>query len=210
MEKNEMTLVSILSFFGIMLALAAMPSASVALVVVRSSSCGMRNGVATALGIVAADLVFVTIAILGLSALALAFGSAFSILKYLGGAYLIWLGVKLLTAKETGALPSPDVRRSTLISSFTAGFLLTFGDLKAIFFYASLFPTLMDVTQLTVVDVTAVVAITVLTVGGVKLAYAIAARTIVERLRTHRISRNSRRVAGGLMIGTGGYIIAKS
>ncbi|MEX1117349.1 MAG: LysE family translocator [Terrimicrobiaceae bacterium] len=91
-----MTALSAASFFGIMLALAAMPSASVALVVARSSSLGLRNGIATAGGIVTGDLVFVAIAIMGMSALAMAMGPVFSAFKYVGGAYLIWLGIKLL------------------------------------------------------------------------------------------------------------------
>jgi len=82
----KMTLYSIASFFVIMLALAAMPSASVALVVARSSSFGFRNGIATAIGIVAGDLIFVAIAILGMSALAVVMGSVFSVFKYIGGA----------------------------------------------------------------------------------------------------------------------------
>jgi threonine/homoserine/homoserine lactone efflux protein len=204
------TTFAIASFFGIMLVLAAMPSASVALVVARSSSCGLPNGIATILGIVAADLIFVAIAVLGMSALAFAMGSVFSILKMMGGAYLIWLGVKLITSKEGPTLSTSDNRSSTLLSSFAAGFLLTLGDLKAILFYASLFPTLMDLTSLSALDIAIVVGVTVLTVGGVKLVYAMAARAIVLRLDSFRFPLHTGRIAGGLMIGTGGYIITKA
>ena len=205
-----MTPLAIASFFGIMLALAAMPSASVALVVARSSSLGLRNGIATALGIVAGDLIFVAIAILGMSALAIAMGSIFSVFKYVGGAYLVWIGIKLLRLKDIDNMATPDNSRSTLCSSFASGLLLTLGDIKAILFYASLFPTLMDLSDLSLSDIAIVVAVTVITVGGVKLSYAIAARTIVYHLQTRSISKRIKKLAGGLMVGVGSYIIIKA
>jgi threonine/homoserine/homoserine lactone efflux protein len=205
-----MTLLAIASFLGIMLILAAIPSASVALVVARTSSCGLLNGIATITGIVVADLIFVAIAIMGMSALAFTLGSVFSVLKYIGGAYLIWLGVKLIMSKETAVLSPADYRGSTLFSSFAAGLLLTLGDMKAILFYASLFPSLVDVTSLSVSDIAIILTATIITVGGVKLMYAFAARAIVERLRLTSLTRHTKRIAGGLMIGTGGYIITKA
>jgi threonine/homoserine/homoserine lactone efflux protein len=205
-----MTPLAIASFFAVMVALAAVPSASVALVVARSSTCGLPNGVATILGIIVGDLIFIGITITGMSALAFAMGSVFSILKYIGGAYLIWLGLRLIRSKEPTGLPVSDCRGSTLASSLAAGLLLTLGDLKAILFYASLFPALMDVTALSIVDTAIIVAVTVVTVGGVKLFYAVAAGAIIRRLQAHRLPRHTKRIAGGLMIGTGSYIIAKA
>ncbi|WP_369334585.1 LysE family transporter, partial [Pectobacterium brasiliense] len=63
-----MTAFAALSLFLAMIALAAMPSSSVALVVIRSATLGVRHGVATALGIVVGDLLFVVLAIAGLVA----------------------------------------------------------------------------------------------------------------------------------------------
>lgn len=208
--RPDMTVFALLSFFAIMVALAAIPSASVALVVARSASLGIRNGAAVALGIVAGDLVFVAIALLGMNALAASIGAVFSVFKYLGGAYLIWLGVKLLRAKEPVNVQAADVRGTTLLASFAAGWLLTLGDVKAILFYASLFPALTNGSRLSGAEIVAVIVITVCTVGGVKLAYAFAARAIIERLRVRRAGRHTKGIAGGLMIGTGSYILIKS
>lgn len=205
-----MTLFAIISFFAIMLTLAAMPSASVALVIARSSRCGLPNGIATIFGILTADLIFVAITILGMSALALAMGAVFSVLKYIGGAYLIWLGIKLFRSKEPIRFSASDNRGSTLASSFAAGLLLTLGDLKAILFYASLFPTLMDVMALSILDIAVIVSVTVISVGGVKLIYAIAAQALISRFQAHRLSSHTRQIAGGVMIGTGSYIIIKA
>jgi threonine/homoserine/homoserine lactone efflux protein len=65
-----MTATSIISLLVTMLILAAIPSASVALVVTRSATLGIKNGISVACGIVLGDLIFVALAILGMSVLA--------------------------------------------------------------------------------------------------------------------------------------------
>jgi threonine/homoserine/homoserine lactone efflux protein len=87
--------------------------------------------------------------------------------------------------------------------------VLTLGDLKAILFYASLFPSLFDVSTLSVTDVSVIVGVTIFTVGGVKVTYAVVARGIVERLSNISAARHIRTVAGGMLMGTGTFLIAK-
>jgi len=205
-----MTLLATFALFFVMLVLAAIPSASVALVVTRSATLGVRNGAAVAGGIVLGDLIFVCCAILGMSLLAETMGAFFAIFKYLGGIYLVWLGIGLLRAKDEVPLRSVDTRGSTLLTSFVSGLFLTLGDVKAILFYASLFPTFVDMTHLTPVGIAIIVLITILTVGGVKLAYAFAAHRIVSRLQTHKAQKYTRLTAGTLMVGAGTYMVAKA
>ena len=75
----------------IMLTLALIPSASVALVVTRSVTHGVANGISVSLGIVLGDLVFICLAILGLSVVAETMDWLFVTLKYIGASYLLWL-----------------------------------------------------------------------------------------------------------------------
>lgn len=205
-----MTFLAAISLFLVMLALAAIPSASVALVVTRSATLGVRNGAAVATGIVIGDLVFVSLAILGMSILAETMGAFFAIFKYLGGIYLVWLGIGLLRAKGDLTLRSADSRGSALFTSLVSGLFLTLGDVKAILFYASLFPTFVDMASLTATSIAAIAAITILTVGGVKLAYALAAHRIVSRLQRRKAHKYTRPTAGCLMIGAGTYLVAKA
>lgn len=199
-----------LTLFGLMLALAATPSASVALVVGQSASGGLRNGIATIAGIVMGDLLFIFIAIAGLTALALTLGPFFAVLQYLGGAYLVWLGLRLVLTQSPRA-PSPQKnRRASLAASFTAGFFLTLGDLKAILFYASLFPALLDLKSLSPGDIALIALLTILTVGGVKFLYALAAESIAGRMRSSKFGKLAQRVAGGLLLGSGAYLLTKA
>ncbi|NER00806.1 MAG: LysE family translocator [Cyanothece sp. SIO2G6] len=205
-----MTLWTGLSLFAIMVTLAALPSSSVVLVVTRSATLGLMNGMATVLGIVVGDILFVILALLGMSILAQTMGIFFVVVKYVAGFYLIWVGMRLLRAKSLINLDLGQASKSTLFASFMTGFLLTIGDVKAIVFYASLFPTLVDMTTLNGWDIAGILLVTVTTVGGVKLVYAIATQQIIERLRQRRVLKGMQRVAGTLMIGAGTYLIVKT
>lgn len=205
-----MTFFAAFSLLLVMLALAAIPSASVVLVVSRSATLGVANGIAVAIGIVLGDLVFVVLAILGMSVLAETLGTFFAIIKYAGGGYLIWYGIVLLRSGVTVALQPKDARTSTLLASLFSGFILTLGDVKAILFYASLFPTFVDMVNLTLQSVTVIVLVTIVSVGGVKLVYAFAAQRIEQRFRGYGAQKLARPVAGFLLVGMGAYLIAKT
>lgn len=194
-----------------MAALAAMPSASVALVVTRSATLGVGNGVAVAAGIVLADLVFVALAVFGLSAIAEALGDLFVAMKYLGATYLLWLGFSLWTGKPgTTVSARADKGNGHLVASCLAGFALTLADVKAIFFYASLVPMFIDVAALQATDLLALGLVTAASVGGVKIGYALAARRIAALARGKRFETVARKTAGGIMLGAGSYIMAKA
>lgn len=204
-----MTAIAALSLFLAMIALAAMPSSSVALVVVRSATLGVRHGVATALGIVVGDLLFVVLAIAGLVAAVEVMGSVFAVLRYVAVAYLIWIGVGLIRHRDQPPKPRGNHETGGIWASFAAGMILTLGDVKAVFFYAALFPVFVDVSALTAFDASLIAAITVVAVGGVKVAYAVAARAVVSASKDLPFKRPVRVTTGALMIGAGGYLLAK-
>ena len=200
----------VLTLFLVMLPLAAMPSSSVALVVARSVSSGRASGMVSALGIVTGDLIFVAMALVGMSALAEWLGALFSIAKYCGGIYLIWLGVGVLKSKSPFEIQCVATSKASYIADFFFFFFLTLGDFKAILFYASLFPTLIDMKQVGLGEAIAIGAITIVTVGGVKLAYAVFASRIVETLK-HKVSSDlPRKLGGTLMIGCGSVLVTKA
>lgn len=204
-----MTIYDALCFFGLMLALAAMPSASVGLVVTRSATLGVANGLAVSAGIVLGDLVFILLALLGLSFVAETLGNLFAIIKLFGGLYLIYLGFSLLKRNRRYAPLPRNTRTRGLFASFFSGFFLTLGDIKAVLFYASILPMLVDLSQLTSAELLMTILLTVLSVGSVKAAYAFSACKLAANIQDSRLSRVSRQLAGGMMIGAGGYVIFK-
>jgi len=206
-----MNIIEIITLFGIMVVLSTLPSTSVALVVTRSVTLGVANGFAVAAGIVLGDLIFIMLAILGLSFVAETMGGLFAIIKYLGATYLLWFGFSLLRSKGNKIIKENNTRKKgNIISSFLAGVILTLGDVKAIIFYVSLFPLFIDLSDLNVTDIFIIMVITVVSVGGVKALYAIFAIKMVSFARKLKVENTVRNIAGGTMIAAGSYLIVKA
>ena len=205
-----MTIIDAFFLFAVMSVLALLPSASVALVVTRSATAGLAHGAAVAVGIVLGDLVFVCLAVLGMAAVAEVMGGFFVAIKYVAGAYLIWFGLSLLRSNDSSPSVSSHQNTSSLSASFLSGLLVTLGDIKAIFFYASLFPAFVDLSRLSLLDVGFIFVITLLSVGGVKLGYAYGATKVVTLAKRFGPLQSVKVVGGGVMIGIGGWLIAKA
>jgi len=204
-----MSLVEALTLFGMMVSLAALPSASVALVVTRSATLGLANGLAVVGGIILGDLILILLAILGLSVVSQLMGDLFILVKYLGAFYLIWLGYTLLTsAKPSTKEDSDAVKKQHMATSFFAGLVLTLGDVKAIFFYASLFPLFVNLVSFQTTDILVILSLVLFSLGSVKILYAYSASKIVSFI-SDKSNRLARKTVGGFMLAAGGYLIVK-
>jgi len=205
-----MNLIDIITLVLIMITLAVVPGASTILVVARSAASGFANGAAATAGIVLGDFIFLTAAVLGMAALSGMMGSLFMLVRILAGACLIWMGINLLrsTPQENPVITETSVSHPG--SSFLAGLLITLGDIKAILFYASLLPVFLDMNSLRAYDVALVYLVTLFAVGGVKLGYAYAAKTLFSYTGRSAMGRIARISAGSLMAGTGTCLIVKT
>ncbi|MCH8498172.1 MAG: LysE family translocator [Marinobacter sp.] len=205
-----MSLVETAMLFAAMVILALVPSTSVALVVTRSATAGFGNGAAAAAGIVVGDLVFVFLVIFGMAALAEVMGGLFVVLRYLAAAYLIWFGINLLRSRPVIRWRAAGRPVSKLSASFLAGLLLTLGDVKAIFFYASLFPVFVNLGAITTADIAIIGLLTLVAVGGIKLGYAFFAQVVLSLAGIRRAERVAKLAAGSFMVGAGAYLIARA
>jgi len=206
-----MNIIESLALFTIMVALAAIPGTSVALVVARSISSGIANGFAVVAGIVLGDITFILLAIYGLSVVVETMSGWFTVLKYLGGIYLIWLGISLYTSKDTTIdTLNTAVEKSSILTSLCAGLVLTLSDVKAIIFYASLFPIFVNISSLNITNILSIIAITILSVGGVKALYAIFANNIATFVRQLKLEIITKKMAAGVIAGAGGYLLFKA
>lgn len=199
-----MSFVDLLLLFATMAALAAVPSVSVMTVCARATGYGLAHGAWTALGIVAGDVIFVLLAVFGLGLLVQAAGDWFFLLRYIAGAYLIWLGITMWRARR-GTIGGTD--SASRRSSFATGLLITLADQKAILFYLGLLPAAVDTNTFGPADVAAVLAVTVASVGGVKLAYAYLASKGGEHLSA-KYTRHLNIVAAILLVLAGLWVLA--
>lgn len=108
---------------------------------------GKRRSLATALGSISAALLLMLASIAGLSALLHASEYGFTLLKWCGAAYLMYLGIKLLLTKPHAAEQSVGPKgRGHPFSLFRQAFLVGISNPKDLLFFAALFPQFIDVS----------------------------------------------------------------
>src|SRR5689334_19527718 len=119
------------------LALNIVPGADMTFVIASAARGGRRDGIVAALGIGAGTLVHITAAVLGLSAILATSQTAFTIIKWMGAAYLAWIAVSLV---RSGRAPEPDTgpRRSGWALLRAAAFVNILNPKVALFFLAFL------------------------------------------------------------------------
>ncbi len=204
-----MTLWSIGALFGAMLALALVPDASAMAVMARSMGSGFSHGFFTTLGILAGDLVFILVAIFGLTSFAGAMEQGLTVVAYLGGAYLVWVGLQEWRTKR-GHTEIEKIQHTSLWSDFLCGVSITLGDPKAILFYVSFLPAFLDLPQASLVDVGIILILVILTAGGVKLGYALMGDKTKNLFQNPATTKVLHRIAGLILMGTGFFLIGKS
>lgn len=205
---SSMTLASIVSLFASMVVLATIPSVSVLVVSTRSAAGGFLHGVFVTLGIILGDIIYILVALFGLALLTGALGEAAFLIKYAGGAYMIWMGIRLWRASGGLASDTPERSASSLFSSFATGLVITLADQKVVLFYLGFLPAFVDIAGIGALDAAIIAACTVIAVGGVKLIYALVAQR-AGLMFGSGASRLMNRSAAGIMASIGCYLIAR-
>lgn len=104
---------TLITYNAIVLGFVFIPGPATLLTVARATSSGTKVGIATGVGIAAGDVVHTFMAIIGISAVIAASATLFSIVKYLGAAYLVYLGIQAILAKT----PSDPTARALPITA---------------------------------------------------------------------------------------------
>lgn len=131
------------AFCAATLALLVIPGPAVLYIVTRSVSQGRAAGVVSVLGVHTGSLVHIAAAALGLSALLAASATAFTIVKYVGVAYLLWLGVRKLMQREKGEQVL-ELRVQSKRRLFWEGFVVNVLNPKTALFFLTFLPLFTD------------------------------------------------------------------
>ncbi|MCC7452443.1 MAG: LysE family translocator [Anaerolineae bacterium] len=137
------TLPTIGVFVAAAFGLLIIPGPAVLYIVARSIDQGRRAGLVSALGVDVANLLHVIAATLGLSTLLMASALAFTVVKYAGAAYLIYLGVRTLLARGQAQANAVD-RRQKLSRIFSQGVLVNLLNPKTALFFFAFLPQFVD------------------------------------------------------------------
>jgi len=192
-----------------MFVLSIVPGPSVFLVIVKSMTSNLSQGLVTIGGIVFANIIFILLVVYGVGALVASMDGLYVIIKFAGSAYLFWLGIKLLRTKVKKA-EIEQVTESSWHANFTAGFIVTISAPRAILFYVSLLPNVIDLTKAQVPDVLLLMLIATVAVGGAKLPYALLAYRSSLFLQEEKPKRVMNLLAGVVMILIGGVVALKA
>lgn len=134
LREKRMTLASSITLLLALIVLALIPGPGVLAVTSRAAAEGLKHGLILTVGIVAGDFIFITFALLGLSALSGVMGNMFIVIKYIAAAYLIWMGLSLAILKQQPA-SKPIQYSASYTNSFLIGLITTLSNPKAILFY---------------------------------------------------------------------------
>lgn len=130
-------------FAAAALLFAVVPGPAVIYIVTRSVDQGRAAGIVSALGIATGTFVHVPTAAVGLSALLVSSSAAFSTVKYLGAAYLIYLGIRQLLDREERELHATPATRS-LRRIYAQGALVGVLNPKTALFFLAFLPQFVD------------------------------------------------------------------
>jgi threonine/homoserine/homoserine lactone efflux protein len=195
-------------FTAATLALLIVPGPAVIYIVTRSVTQGRSAGLLSVLGVHTGSIVHIAAAALGVSALLAASATAFTIVKYLGAAYLVWLGVRKLLGRgqEAGHEAARPVSRGRL---FGQGFVVNVLNPKTAIFFLAFLPQFADPSRGPVAPQILVLGMCWLLLGMASDGtYALLSAAIAGRIR-RRTRRSARRldVASGLVyIGLGAFV----
>lgn len=180
------------------------PGPSVLLTVARSISSGTRDGLMTALGIAAGDVVHTTLAVLGVSAILMASALAFAVMKYAGAAYLVYLGVKALLQRSS-SFELPASERAFGNGAFSQGFLCEVLNPKSALFFLAFLPQFVDTAAGYPQVQLAVFGLLFVVLGAIATcSYALAAAGVGSFLKERSsLAKWQNKAVGGLYCGLG-------
>jgi threonine/homoserine/homoserine lactone efflux protein len=194
-----MALETWLAFLAASFAVVVIPGPVVMFIIGRALAGDRRGALPLVAGVAGGDLVAMTLSLAGLGALMATSAALFTALKWIGAAYLVWLGVKLWRAPvEPGAAPAIGQGRAA-----RDAFLVTALNPKSIAFFVAFVPQFLDPAR-PFPPQAALLVVSFVVLGAMNaLAYAMLAGRLARAVRRPWVRRAFNRVGGGMLIGAG-------
>jgi len=191
-------------FFVVETALCLTPGPAVLLVLSQALTRGSSKAVWSIGGIIAANTLYFVLSATGIGAILLASYKLFFAIKWVGAAYLVWLGVSAFFGKSKVLSVGRDERAP--VSSgrmFLNGFILQMANPKALVFFTALLPQFIN-PKAAVIPQVAILALTSVVVEFfVQLFYALLAGRVTHLATQPRFAAITNRIAGSLLVGAG-------
>ncbi len=188
----------LLGFVAAVTLLMLIPGPNVALIIANSVSHGVRAGLATVAGTLAAQALSLALVTAGLTALLQSAGSWFGWLRWLGAAYLIWLGIRQWRAAPPNLAGVKAQPRAAL---FAQAFLVSLVNPKTLIFYGAFFPQFIALDRPVMPQTALLSAVFLVIALAVDSGWALAADKVRPLLA--RRGKLTGRLTGGILMGAG-------
>jgi len=198
-----MTLQLWIAFVAASTILLLIPGPTVLLVIGYALSDGRRSALSVLTGVALGDFVAMSLSVIGLGALLAASATAFAMLKWIGAAYLVYLGIAMWRRPVRPAGDLAARQRSSDLAKLGHAFAVTVLNPKSIAFFVAFVPQFLTPAVPMSAQVPVLVATFVGLAVATNFAYAMAAGTLRERIRAPRVLRALNRIGGGVLIGAG-------
>ncbi len=206
-----MSLVSIFSFAIAIFVLAVTPGPGVFAIISRSLASGFKTTLVMIAGCITGDIIFLLFAIMGMSVIAQTMGTLFLVVKIVGAAYLIFLGIKIWISKPVPVNRQQiNGKKAVRYGNYLSGLGITLANPKVILFYCGFLPTFMDLPSMTGFDIFLVTIVLAMVLSVVLICYAYLASSARLFFSSPRSVKWLNRTAGTVMISAGAAIAAKS
>lgn len=120
------------------------PGAAALAMASQGAANGGRRALAGVLGVAMANVVYFALSATGIAALIVASNLLFSVIKWVGVAYLVWLGLTALLSDAGPISAAPARERSSLTRLFALGFVIEIANPKALLYFAAILPQFLD------------------------------------------------------------------
>jgi threonine/homoserine/homoserine lactone efflux protein len=186
------------------MALAIVPGPAVAYIVTQSIDQGRRAGLVSALGVASGGLLHVAAATVGLSALIASSATAFTVVKLVGAAYLIVVGIRRILAGDSEET-EPRALRAPLRRIYRQGVIVNVLNPKTALFFLAFLPQFVDPNRGAVWPQVAVLGVIFVSVAVLSdMTYALVSDAIAGRIRRTGTGAKVRRwLTGGVFVALG-------
>ena len=182
------------------------PGPSMLLALTHGMKYGTRRTIASALGNLAVTLLQAGVSIAGLGTILLASENLFNIIRWIGAAYLIYMGIVMWNSPDIAVPDGLSCKPSAEVSlkrMFLQGAFVTAGNPKAIIFFTAVFPQFIDPGRSGVTQIAVFLATAGVVAFGCFMVYAVCGQRIIVLFRGASKGRAINRAFGGAFIGSG-------